>query len=521
VTEDSKQTVVIDTNAIAYGAWWLESPGWRVLFHLAETGEVRLLVPDLVVREAAGRFRSEVAQRSEAAAAAARKLGDLIGDATDATSEFNSDEAAVSYEAELRTRLANGAAVVGDIPMLDLAELTQHAIDRRKPFDPKGNGFRDALLWRIVLGAARDCDRLALVSKDATAFLAAPDSQDPHPDLVADLGDIGFQGEFQICSSVNSYLHSTGVTDPIHTARALVVVEQENPALRGAVEGRLRGEFLPVHWAGVTTRVLDAQALRVSLAGTVGGDDELLLASLDVSASLRLSVRFENLTTPRAEEVTVNVALAATATFDITTEQLGEPEFSLPNPGDIPDVVSAVYRVNPSSVIPSDLPAEMWVRRREAMEAARTSDLMEVYREAMEMMGPPDLVERYRELLEVLQPPNLVERYQEMAEVLQPPNLVEVYREMVELMGPPDLVERYRKLVEVLQPPNPWEQHREIWQRMTRPPADFATVDEDEVPADQGPADRPMDDDAATGTKPRHDRLDTGTEPTGKEEPDD
>ena len=53
------RVVVVDTNIITYGPWRLASPEWRVLLYEAQAGVARVVVPEVVVREAVGKFSKE------------------------------------------------------------------------------------------------------------------------------------------------------------------------------------------------------------------------------------------------------------------------------------------------------------------------------------------------------------------------------------------------------------------------------------------------------------------------------
>lgn len=91
-------TVLVDSNAIVERDWFLDRTPWKLLLALSEAQQVRLVVPEVVVREVIGKFRSTVKK----AATGLRKL----------EIEFFPDDETTKYEHFLRQRLAQSKAEV-------------------------------------------------------------------------------------------------------------------------------------------------------------------------------------------------------------------------------------------------------------------------------------------------------------------------------------------------------------------------------------------------------------------------
>ena len=71
------RTVIVDANAIVQRSWRLDSAAWRILLYQAKCQSIKLVVPEIVVREAVGRYSGELAKRLAAAASAAQEVEDL------------------------------------------------------------------------------------------------------------------------------------------------------------------------------------------------------------------------------------------------------------------------------------------------------------------------------------------------------------------------------------------------------------------------------------------------------------
>jgi hypothetical protein len=410
--------VVIDANTIVRGPWRLESAAWRVLLHQARTKQVELIVPDLVVREAVGRFRDQLHARAAAVTAAVDKVGDLISTVPEVP-PVDEDASVARYEEELRAALAEAGATVVGLPSVDLIALTQDAIDRRRPFDDKGSGFRDALLWQLVrkVAAERPGCSLALVSNDTKAFAIAKTSPpQPHPNLVADLASIDFTGGFTLFDSITMYLDSSGVDDPRLTARALQAAEEQERHLADTALAYLTEAELTTTWPGVSARIVAVEDVRVELLRTAGNDEGLLLAHFVIKAMLHIEVGFEDHATPSFQEAVSPVAMAGTATFDSAEEQFADFEPVLPLASALPEVVDVVARVDASLLILPTLTPEVLEQFRRATEFKLSPEVLEQFRRATEFKLSPEVLEQFRRATEFKLSPEVLEQFRRLAQ---------------------------------------------------------------------------------------------------------
>jgi predicted nucleic acid-binding protein len=144
--------VVLDTNILV--ANFRPGNALRRLLDGARTGQLELLIPDLAIKEAVNKHReqSEKAVRElDRAAAELRRLG--IADLDPAP--ITPKAACVVYEARLRRALTDARARILPTVNVPHDRLIDRALARQKPFDHRGAGYRDALLWETILHEAR------------------------------------------------------------------------------------------------------------------------------------------------------------------------------------------------------------------------------------------------------------------------------------------------------------------------------------------------------------------------------
>jgi hypothetical protein len=184
--------VVLDTNVISRRAP-LSGNAERVLLDSAHNGQFVLAVPELVIRELMNKWREQAGVEAEKI----RSLVDvfalrgMLASVPDASAV---EARAQQVESGLRVALEHPYIETPGFPETSHEDLVRRALERRQPFDKKGqNGYRDALLWESVMKLAREHEVL-LISKDYGAF-AGPDKESLSPRLVDEVkertGDAG------------------------------------------------------------------------------------------------------------------------------------------------------------------------------------------------------------------------------------------------------------------------------------------------------------------------------------------
>jgi hypothetical protein len=336
----------MDSNTITQGPWHLESAGWAVLLHLTRSGAVALVVPEVVVREVVGRFTTEVAKWRNQLAEARRRLARLMGEPPLIEAWPAEEVLGANYESLLRERLINAGALIAPIPGVQLSELVDRAIRRLVPFNEKGNGFRDALIWESVVDSAWSAAQVVLISNDSSAFAESSRSAELHGDLKAELEQRGCRGTVLLVASVVGFLDLLGVGDPNIAAQLVGEAEAQHDHLCDMVMGLLVDQDLDSpgmpyargHISGVSTL-----STRVGSVSGVRANQDLILSHLVIQAQVQIEV-YVDAATPQVRSVEAVLKLSATAAYHVESRNFSDPAIDLPTLEQIPEVRLVIGR---------------------------------------------------------------------------------------------------------------------------------------------------------------------------------
>jgi len=163
---------------------------FRILLGAHDRDEIKLVVPEVVIREVPKLFRRQVESARDKIAGEFGKLAELSLEATMPTLPDPEAEQE-KFEAHLRTMFDDRGVLIPALPEVDLKDLFEDSVTERRPFQAEGKGFRDALIWRSILSLSAD-DEVVLVSKNWKDFAAGKtDKTVLHEHLQSDLESIG------------------------------------------------------------------------------------------------------------------------------------------------------------------------------------------------------------------------------------------------------------------------------------------------------------------------------------------
>ena len=149
----------------------MAGPAHDLALDLARAGQIRLVVPELVIRETINKWSEKVTQLERHRTQAISELVAARALRMPRTKQLNVEAAAASEERRLRELLETAEALVPAIPEVPHESVVARALARRRPFDNEGkDGYRDTLLWETVLCLIRDEKDVLLVSNDIRAF---------------------------------------------------------------------------------------------------------------------------------------------------------------------------------------------------------------------------------------------------------------------------------------------------------------------------------------------------------------
>jgi PIN domain len=112
------------------------------------------------------------------------------------------DDTELDHRAYLTERLDEVLAItVMDWPTISHRELVVRAISRTPPFDHKGSGYRDSLVWADVVELAKAGHHVALASEDKI-FAGQDGMLAPH--LKAEVADV--RGDVELVRDLGNWL---------------------------------------------------------------------------------------------------------------------------------------------------------------------------------------------------------------------------------------------------------------------------------------------------------------------------
>jgi hypothetical protein len=259
------ETVILDATALV-ADFSLKSPSIQGLLERAPRRRLRIVVPEVVVREVVGKYGqslTELLAGCSKISSQAKRLG--IGLDLRPPDHAGGVE---EYERALRVRLSEIGAETPLPPGTPHLELVDRAVSRRKPFVDSGAGYRDALIWESVLVYAAE-SAVAFVTNNSADFAESQDDVSlVAADLRADLKARGFPDDrVIICRSAGSAVERLFLRDE----RLLARLQEE-----GIVTSEMVLDDLPV--------ILDLEphpALRLP-------EDAKLIGVMDLEATTRI-----------------------------------------------------------------------------------------------------------------------------------------------------------------------------------------------------------------------------------------
>lgn len=174
--------VVLDAN-ILFGNWYLEGPHFTVLERHIKLGQSTLVVPEIVVLETKNLFKKELSKHISSVKEIDRlvpnlKLGSYVPDIETLCTE---------YEKALHSRFVElGVDVIAhsDIPH---SSVVSRALAIRKPFRKSDKGYRDTLLWEVILNKVANSNSITFLITNNHKDFGHKNKRQLHPDLTDDL----------------------------------------------------------------------------------------------------------------------------------------------------------------------------------------------------------------------------------------------------------------------------------------------------------------------------------------------
>jgi len=180
---------VLDANVIVGGAFGA-SVHLRTLLSASRDIGYTVYVPRIVLEEVFAKYSRALASKVEEANKVLAALSRLLdrdykhlADGLDVGGETK------GFQERLLGQLVEARSVILEYPDTPHADLVKRATLRKRPFDNKGHGYRDALIWQTVIELATQVEGTVILVSQDNHF--ADGQGNLHSDLIEDLIGLG------------------------------------------------------------------------------------------------------------------------------------------------------------------------------------------------------------------------------------------------------------------------------------------------------------------------------------------
>jgi hypothetical protein len=225
--------VVFDSNVV-FQDWYLEGPSMALLEKFMKLSGSRLVVPKIVLSEVVNKYKEKVSEKLSEI----NRLNGLLLPSKKLTHSLTIDEILRDYESALISRFTTLRIEQPDYSTIPHEDLVARDLSRRRPFQKSGKGYRDALLWEVVLrNFANSKTKTFLITNNFRDF-GDKENKGFHDDLQKDLCDKGLPPESVVLyCTLAEFMNA-------HVKPAL---DSINEALPELMQGRYKG-FESLDW---------------------------------------------------------------------------------------------------------------------------------------------------------------------------------------------------------------------------------------------------------------------------------
>lgn len=232
--------VVFDTTVLIADRF-LESNAMRLLLQESGSRRLRVAVTEVTRQEAIAKYREEIEEAFGAIETARTKLARLRVDHPSTIPSTDAVAAAVTvYQQHLRDTFQNACVRVLDLPDIGHDAVIARALERRKPFDDKGQkGYRDVLIWETIkLQASGDDREIALISANHRDFAESGAGSGLARVLQRELDEIDVAGSVTLYGSVSAFVDEH-VQPAVDIEAEITALLSENEEFRQAFDATL------------------------------------------------------------------------------------------------------------------------------------------------------------------------------------------------------------------------------------------------------------------------------------------
>lgn len=191
------RALLLDTEVFFHDRHFRKPLFAQLRAYLSKSDDTQFLVSQVVIAEVINQYREEVKRSVESLTKAQEQVQKIFGE--DAQVDLLSREVVEDKIAEFsqqfnRTLRNDFSAEILPLPDIAHSKILKRAIDRRKPFDAKGKGYQDTMIWLSLVQAIQKFHfrHVAFVSNNSKDFCdgdgkLAQDLQDDLKEFDVDL----------------------------------------------------------------------------------------------------------------------------------------------------------------------------------------------------------------------------------------------------------------------------------------------------------------------------------------------
>ncbi|ROO82601.1 hypothetical protein EDD29_0082 [Actinocorallia herbida] len=178
----------------------LTRTSWRILGLMGRQWGVHIKIPRVVAAEAVGKLGRDLAEEE---LSPLRKVARKYKDSAAFAAALREVEDKISREKEqfMEDARSLGAELIepAAVPVL---EMVRRQVERRRPCDSKGDGYRDTLNWLTVLDVAERNPDEEIVWVTSDTDFGNPQARKLHEELLAEAAERGVADRLRVASSI-------------------------------------------------------------------------------------------------------------------------------------------------------------------------------------------------------------------------------------------------------------------------------------------------------------------------------
>lgn len=194
--------IILDSTALRRD-YFLSSPDAHLLELYVTKTQSSVVVPNVVVDEVENLYREDLREVNEKLVS---KYRQLLATRAPKLPQLNLSQECEAYRTHILSVIKEKfRGIVLPYPDLPHAELVKRDLARRKPFNPAGKGYRDALIWTTILAYLPSTSEKACLISNNTKDLWSADGKYLHEDLSEELRSTKFRQELSVFSGIDDF----------------------------------------------------------------------------------------------------------------------------------------------------------------------------------------------------------------------------------------------------------------------------------------------------------------------------